>query len=65
MTTETMQVYGMKDGVQVYLGEAPLDPSMKIKEIVRQYFDDDMDAELAEIVCEEFYEWLMNQNTKK
>ena len=65
MTIETMQVYGTKDGIQVYIGEAPLDPMMKVKEIVRQYFDNDMDAELAEIVCEEFYEWLKTQNRLK
>lgn len=34
MTIETMQVYGTKDGIQVYIGEAPLDPMMKVKEIV-------------------------------
>lgn len=62
---ETMQVYGTKEGIQVYLGDMPLDPIMKIKEIVHQYFDNDFDAELAEIVCEEFYEWLKNQNALK
>lgn len=64
--TETMQVYGRNaDGIQMYLGEAPLNPDMKIKEIARQYFDNDFDVELAEIVCEEFYEWLKTQNRLK
>lgn len=64
--TETMQVYGTNaDGIQVYLDEAPLSPDMKIKEIARQYFDNDFDVELAEIVCEEFYEWLKTQNKLK
>lgn len=62
---ETMQVYGTKNGIQVYLGDVPLDPEMKIKEIVRQYFDNEFDVELAEIACEEFYEWLKQQNRLK
>jgi len=62
---EIMQVYGTKNGIQVYLGDIPLDPEMKIKEIVRQYFDNEFDVELAEIACEEFYEWLKQQNRLK
>lgn len=62
---ETMQVYGTKNGIQVYLGDVPIDPEMKIKEIVRQYFDNEFDVELAEIACGEFYEWLKQQNRLK
>jgi hypothetical protein len=46
--SDTVELYGMKDGIQVHLGQAPMPPRMKAKEIVVSVFGhfdehDDMD----------------------
>jgi len=50
---ETVDLYGTnKEGIQVYLGKAPMPPRMKAREIAREMFghfedDDASDAEMC------------------
>lgn len=45
---ETMTLVGVKDGVETVLGEVPLSPQMKAREIVRSYFSDNIDDDGSE-----------------
>lgn len=49
---DTVQVYGVKDGVQTLIGSAPMPPRMKARELAREQFGhfedgDGSDAELC------------------
>jgi hypothetical protein len=63
---ETVDLYGVKDGVEVRLGKILMPPKMKAKEIVHSYFgrideDECNDAAMALNVCEELIKWMQDQ----
>jgi len=67
---ETCQLYGVKDGRQVDLGDIPLTPELKAREIVRQYGLGDPDDEWSEAstmlgAMQEMINWLKQQGRLK
>ncbi len=46
---ETVDLVGIKNGVETYLGTIPMPPSMKLKEIMRTYFSGSTDDEESEV----------------
>lgn len=64
---ETMTLVGVKDGVETVLGEVPLSPQMKAREIVRGYFSDDInedgtEASYAYYAMLDLINWMENRN---
>lgn len=70
MSDDTVKLYGIKDGVETYLGEIRTPPKMKAREIVARYFgavttDDETagtDGAMALWACEELIDWMENGN---
>lgn len=63
---ETVDLVGIKNGVETNLGKVPMPPKMKLKEIARSYFggnpeDDSSDAALMVGAGMEFFDWLQKQ----
>ena len=63
---ETVTLVGVKNGVETVLGEVPMPPNMKARELVREMFgawepDDGSDPDLAMAVCEQLIEWMGKQ----
>ncbi len=66
---ETVDLVGVKDGVETPLGKIPMPPEMKLKEIMRTYFggdanDPESDACLGVAAGMEFFNWLIGQGYK-
>jgi hypothetical protein len=67
--SDTVELYGMKDGIQVHLGQAPMPPRMKAKEIVVSVFGhfdehddmDDGDAALCFSCMTELIDYMIKQ----
>jgi len=67
--TDTVELYGMKDGIQIHLGRAPMPPRMKAKEIVVSVFGhfdehddmDDGDAALCFSCMTELIDYMIKQ----
>lgn len=63
---EQVDLYGVKAGVQVPLGKAPMPPSMKARQLAREQFghfedDDGSDAELCFGALEQMIEWMYSR----
>lgn len=64
---ETCKVIGVRaDGTEVDLGERPLPPKMKARDIVRSYFgeideDEGNDGAMALWACNELVDWMAKQ----
>jgi hypothetical protein len=61
--TDTVQLVGVKDGVETVLGTATMPPKMKARELVREMFgawapNDGSDSDLAYAVCESLIDWM-------
>ena len=66
---ETADLYGVKDGVEFYLGKVPYPPRSKAREIAISQFghfedDDGSDAELCFGALEQLVEWMYAQGFK-
>jgi hypothetical protein len=66
---ETMTIVGVKDGVETVLGEVPLSPQLKAKEIVRGYFSDDVEedgteASFAYYAMLDLIKWMEKRNER-
>lgn len=62
---EQVNVIGMKsDGSSDLIGTIPMPPSMKMREIAKQYFGEigpDDDGDLCVAALEDFHAWLLKQ----
>lgn len=63
---ETVNLVGIKNGIETNLGKVAMPPKMKLKEISRSYFggdpeDDTSDAALMVGAGMEFFDWLQKQ----
>jgi hypothetical protein len=70
--SEDVAVYGVNKttGILEYLGQAPISPSMKRRDIAVEYFghfkdDDGSDADMMCCALEIYHEWLISQGWKK
>jgi hypothetical protein len=60
---DTVQLVGVKDGVETVIGTATMSPRMKAQDLVREMFgawehDDGSDADMAFAVCEQLIKWM-------
>ena len=60
---DTVQLVGVKDGIETVIGTATMSPKMKAQDLVREMFgawehDDGSDADLAFAVCEQLIKWM-------
>lgn len=60
---DTVQLVGVKDGVETVIGTATMPPKMKARELVREMFgawepEDGSDADMAFAICEQLIEWM-------
>jgi len=66
---ETMQLIGIKEGREVDLGDMPLSPEMKMREIARQYGnpddEDDYPAGVAIGAMQDLITWMKQQGKLK
>ncbi|MFK3741009.1 hypothetical protein [Massilia sp. TN1-12] len=66
---EKMQLVGVKEGREVDLGDIPLSPEMKMREIARQYGDpdneDNLEASTALYCMQELITWMKAQGKLK
>ena len=66
---ETCQLVGIKDGRQVDLGDIPVTPELKAREIARQYGDpdneDNLEASTALYCMQELITWMREQGKLK
>lgn len=64
---DTVDLYGTnKEGIQVHLGEAPMPPRMKARDLAIEIFgyfsdDDGSDADMCFCAMEQLIDWMLKQ----